>query len=349
MADGLTPGSILKTLFLYTKENAPYFAKYKIFCDESLVYKWMRDAVPLPKQHIPAIVDFAVEQIDNTNLNEFRDSVETSLLQSSLSKQVKEAIVTTEDFCEFLRLILENAIFLHKSTKLQKRKHDEIDSIPVYRTKTLTRLIVYALLAPLVGGAIWASVNRLLGLHYYMGGSGNEPTGGFSMLWGVIAGVPIICFALLATLPSETKELSTPQKRFLLILLYSLLEGIGAFVFYNSGFRAAIEDLHFVYGVREFIIAFIYAFLLSLFPVFALFVLRAHIRIHWRSIFKWILICSLASSLTALGTWMIGLPEAEVSQMRGFAVALVLRLCMFAMVYLILSNRIQNKTPVCAS
>ena len=336
MQDGFTPGTILKTLFLYTEENARFFARHKIYCDESLVYKWMRDDVPLPKQHIQAIVDFATEQISDTNRKEFRGKAELSLRQSPIGNQVKEAIVATEDFNEFLRLVLENSIALRKAAKLQKKKRDDIDGVPVSRTKTLTRLIVCALLAPLAGGAIWASVNRLLGLQYYMGGSGNEPTGGFSILWGVIAGAPIICFALLAAFPGEVKDFPTPPKRFILIVLYSLLEGIGAFVFYNSGFRAAIEGLHFAYGAQELIIAFVYALLLSSLPVLALFTLRPRIRIRWRFILVGILVCAVAASLTALGTWMIGRPEAEVSQLRGFAVALALRLCMFAMVYILL-------------
>ena len=347
MIEGFTPGAILKTMFLYTEENASFFAKHRIYCDESLVYKWIRDAVPVPKQHIPAIVDFAAEQIVGTKKKEFRDRIEVLLRQSSLSDQVKEAISLTEDFSEFLRQSIEHAITLRRSEQLQKKKRDDTEGMPGDRTKTWIRLIACALAAPLVGGVLWALTNRVMDLQYYMGGSGNEPTGSLSILWGVIAAAPIISFALLAQslAPGKMQDFLTLQKRFALVVFYSLLEGCGAFVFYNSGFRVAIESLNHTYGIQEFIIAFVYALILSSIPILALLTLRPHIQISWRFIFKGVIICALAASVTAFGTWVVGRPEAELSQLRGFAVAIILRLCMFVMVYLILSNS-KNSTFV---
>ena len=251
----------------------------------------------------------------------------------------------TEDFSEFLRQSLEHAITLRRAEQLQKKKRDDTEDMPGNRTRTWIRLIVCVFLAPLVGGVLWAITNRLMGLHYYMGGSGNEPTGGLSILWGVIAAAPIISFALLALPPGGMNDFLTPQKRFILVVLYSLLGGAGAFVFYNSGFRKAIENLNFAYGVREFIIALVYALILSSVPILALLTLRAQIHISWRFILVGVFVSSIAASVTALGTWMIGRPEAEVSQLRGFAVAIVLRIFMFAMIYIIFSNH-KNSTFV---
>ena len=193
----------------------------------------------------------------------------------------------------------------------------------------------------LTGGIIWSVANRLLGLECYMGGSGNEPAGALAALWGVIVCAPIIVFVLLSLSKEASRAFSPPHKA-LLVVLYSLLGGLGAFVFYNGGFRAAVEALQLSYGIQEFLVAAEYAVLVSALPLCALLVSLPRVRMPAWFIPLGTLLCTLAVSLTAMGTWLIGRPDPEVSQLRGFVVALVLRACMFALAYLYLSGRLKS-------
>jgi hypothetical protein len=341
-----TPGEILKILFLYTDEKPSCRANHYLYCDRSLVYKWMRDSVILPKMHISNIVRFTTEHTLPSQCQEIRRRLETLVSSASLSPETVSQLAKTEDFAEYLNEVLSHSITLSQMEQLNNKSMKGQSALVELYTKTVVQLIIFGFLAAITGGVIWTLINQIFNLSFYMGGSQNEPTGLLSILWGVLVNLPIIVFALLATRTTQTTGLLSIRKKVLAIALYSLLGGLAAFLFYNSGFRSLIEGLHLPIGAQELLIAAVYAFILSVLPLLAFLIFLPEKRISVSTIPIGALFCSFAVSLSVLGTMLIGRPELEVSQLRGFVVALVLRTCLFALSYLILSERIRSLRPL---
>jgi len=350
-----TPGQILKTIFLYVEKKPNDLASYYLYCDRTLLYKWMRDSVALPKKHVNTIVRFTLENTQPSQRKEIQNALKAPLSFSPLSSEARTLLVETEDFGDFLHEAFLQAITLKLTGQLGgKQQKGGVDgSAPrtAPRSGIEFRLIVCGILAAVTGGVLWAVINHLFGLEHYMGGSGHEPTGILSLIWGVLVGMPVIFFALVAASAKgsskgspETEAQASPDRNALkkvhVVILYSLLSGLGAFVFYNSGFRVYLEDFHLSYGVQEMVIAAVYALILSVLPLLALLVLRKQLHMPWWFIPSGALFCSVFSALTALSTLLVGRPEMEVSQLRGFIVAVVLRLSLFVLTYLFISDRL---------
>ncbi|MEL7654798.1 MAG: hypothetical protein AAGU75_02690, partial [Bacillota bacterium] len=117
----------------------------------------------------------------------------------------------------------------------------------------------------------------------------------------------------------------------------------GAFIFYNGGFRIFIEQLGFHYGLQECIIAGIYGLVISCFPLLALYLVlrRVGIPLIWH--IAGIFLPPAAAALSVLGTSIINMPQLEVAQLRGFVVGLTLRLCMFVIAYLYISDILHHR------
>lgn len=334
-----TPGFILKTLFLYTLENQRYFADYYVKCDKSLVYKWINDTVNLPKKHVVNVVRFTIEQTRYSERLQIRNDIQQALSLSQLCDESKNSLSETEDFGEFLNGVLLHAITIRMEQRQGKHVVPEAPPSELSKEREdLTVILICGFFALVTGGILWSSLNRILGWQFFMGGSGNEPVGLSSFIWGVLANSPIIVFALVST---RKDTLLTLKNTIYLIVLYALFSGLGAFIFYNSGLRTFLEQMDLNYGFQEGIIAGVYGFVISSFPLLAFYLVLRRVRISllWRIL--GICLPPVATSLTAMGTWIINRPELEVAQLRGFAVAMILRLFMFLIAYQYISNRQQ--------
>jgi len=233
-----------------------------------------------------------------------------------------------DDFEKYLTAVLRIALS-------ERKKKQPAEATPHLVISLIT--IIFTLLAALLGGLIWNILNHLFDWAFYMGGSGNEPTGILAFIWGLTAGIPIIVFALLSirmAKPQATKIVQCDWR--LAVTFYSLATGTAGFIFYNSGFRSFVESFGYSYGLQEIVIVVIYAALLSILPFLSLLAL-----LHFPKMAKGMLMIVLTapillSVISVLGTMLINRPEAEIAQLRGFLVGLLLKIAMFAAVRILL-------------
>lgn len=341
MTTVFTPGFILKTLFLYALENQRYFAEHYINCDKSLVYKWINDTVILPKKHITNVVRFAIEQTKDSEQLQIRNDIQQALSLAPLCDESRLSLSKTEDFSKFL-----NGALLYSIAFRMEQKEDQDNKLKASPPKlqrvgiNFATLLICGFFALNIGGILWACLNRLLGWQYFMGGSGNEPTCLASVIWGVLTNTPIIVCALIAARKDQNL---LKRMNLALIMLYASFCGFGAFIFYNSGLRTFIEQMSLNYGLQECAIAGIYGLVISGFPLFALYFIlrRVGIALLWRIV--GIFLPPAAAVLAVLGTYIINRPELEVAQLRGFVVALTLRLCMFLTAFLYISDILHHR------
>jgi hypothetical protein len=313
----LTPGLILKTLFRYTLENQRYFADYYVKCDKSLVYKWTNDTINIPKKHIDAIVRFAADQTRHSAQLQIKNDIKQILSLSRLCDDSREFLLKTEEFEAFLHGAFLHAIAIRTECRQGARVMPQTDSSPeLPKERSRLRMIFIC--------------------GYYMGGSGNEPVGLSSFLWGVLVNTPIIAFALVSI---GKNTIHTPKAIIYLIVSYALLSGLGAFAFYNSGLRAFVEQLHLGYGFQECVIAGFYGFAVSGLPALALFLVIHGVNMPLIQRAAGLCLPSFAAALTALSTWVINRPELEINQFRGFTIAMILRLVMFLFAIRYISRR----------
>jgi len=141
-----SPGQILKALFHYSDKKPSFLASHYLYCDRTLVYKWMNDAVILPKKHIAPIVRFAMEHVRPSQREEARVAIEASLPQSRLSRQAKLSIAGAEGFEAFLLEVLSWAVTLKLEEHLELRPQEGAPPLPASRLGTV-RLVACGLLA----------------------------------------------------------------------------------------------------------------------------------------------------------------------------------------------------------
>ncbi|HPW39957.1 MAG TPA: hypothetical protein PLW98_00415 [Bacillota bacterium] len=334
-----TPGFILKTVFRYTFENQRYFAEYCINCDKSLVYKWINDTVILPKKHIAAITRFSIEQTNDSEKLQIRNILQQELSLLPLCDESRISLLEEKDFGKFLNGALLYAIAFR--TEQQNTLQSKVPDAGI----NLSKLLICVFFAIFTGGILWTCLNRLLGWAYFMGGSGNEPVGLPSIIWGIFSNMPIIVCALIAA----GKNTNLPKRIiFALIILYTLFSGIGALIFYNSGLRIFIEQAGLSYVLQECTIASIYGLVISGLPLLSLYLIlhRVGIPILWH--IAGIFLPPAAAILAVLGVCLINKPELEIAQLRGFLVAFTLRLCMFIIAYLYISDILPRNNKLAA-
>lgn len=344
-SNDFTPGFVLGILFDNTTKGQKYFADFYINRDRTLVYKWINDTAILPKKHVPDVVRFVLDHTSPSVRLQIKSEIQHAIYVSCLCEESKSSLFLIENFDNYLSEVLLHAISMriterHSKQSIPAENHKEVP----YKEKNLVSAIVYAFLVPITGGILWNIFNHIFCLRFFMGGSGNEPSGITSIIWGVLTAIPVIVFSLLS-LEQEITPINARTKGFL-IFLYSLGGGLGAFVFYNSGFRNYIESFGLAYGYQECIIAGFYALVVSNFPLVVLFPVFRLTSEPLKTLFILILLPLFATVLAVLGTWLVNRPEIEIAQLRGFLVGIVLRLCMFVVVRIYLAECSKNRLPV---
>jgi hypothetical protein len=192
-------------------------------------------------------------------------------------------------------------------------------------------IIICAFFALISGGGIWNLSNRLFGWTFFMGGSGNEPYGWYSLYWGFVTLIPIplMCFIIVLLMNGYTKH--NTWKAIAFTILYGILGGLAACLFYNTGLRSIIESFHFNYGTQEIYIVFLWSAILSsvtFFP-FILFnnMFKKIISIPWMAI--QILLAVILATLFVYISYLFPWSDIIRDQLRGFLAGLGLRLGLF--------------------
>jgi hypothetical protein len=191
--------------------------------------------------------------------------------------------------------------------------------------------IACGLLGVVIFGFTWSVMNNLLAWPYFLGGPENEPRGFSAFLWGVVAVFPVGLFAHLAAKNHILANWLYWRKSVIAIVLCSIFGGIGAAIFYDSGFREYVIGKNLGYGARELIIVLVWSLLISLFTVLPVLVLfRSFKDIFDMQVFLLqVPFCVIISFLAVVVSLFINVPESQVAMVRGFLAGLGLRGSLF--------------------
>jgi hypothetical protein len=227
------------------------------------------------------------------------------------------------------------------------------------------KIIIPCLAAIFIGGVLWSMLNILLRWAFFLGGSGNEPSGFTAFLWGFVTLLPIVICVLWAGYQyissDETSFLSWViatmsyndklfRKWITATILYAICGGIGAFIFYSFGFRVAVESLGLGYAGQELIIVLIWSFLIALSTYLPLLILQ-HIYneiISIRYLAYQIPLTMAGAFVFVLISLIINLPEEQVNQLRGFLAGVGLRAGLFLGFFLSIYMNQYRRVPVIA-
>lgn len=190
------------------------------------------------------------------------------------------------------------------------------------------KMLLCAITATVAGGLVWNVINRLLGWSFYMGGSGNEPTGLAAFLSGTITVFSVVgcLFWAYAEYIQDERALF---KCLVTLGLCAVLGGIGTMLFYSLGLRGLVESTAMGYGGREISLAFVWSLTISILTGAPLWIVHRSSLNRW----GWLLLpVALAVSGAILGVFfslIFDLPTSWISQLRGFLASALLRLGLF--------------------
>ncbi|HEY9060567.1 MAG TPA: hypothetical protein VIO64_08715 [Pseudobacteroides sp.] len=95
--------SLLEIIFNVTKKNAKILANQYLLKDVSIISKW-RSNVSLPRNYdICKIVEFVDTECTTSQKRIIRDNIENLLNKSTVNDNVKNIVISMEDFNDFLR------------------------------------------------------------------------------------------------------------------------------------------------------------------------------------------------------------------------------------------------------
>ena len=194
------------------------------------------------------------------------------------------------------------------------------------------------------GGFLWNMLNVLLDWTFFLGGSGSEPHGFQAFIWGAVSAFPVISFALLACYKYIPLNRESFGKVPAVISLYTVFGGIGAVIFYDSGFRNYVEAAKLGYGSQEIIIVVVWAAIISTATFLPLLMLNRIFRniLDARRLLLQILLSVIFSFLAVLVSLSVKKPIEEIEQLRGFFAVIALRLGLFMGIVLSISLKPQK-------
>lgn len=126
--------ALLEIIFNVTKKNAKILAHQYLLKDVSIISKW-RSNVAIPRNYdISKIVEFVDNESTTSQKRIIRDDIEKLLINSNINNNLKEIVLNTKSFNDFLReaisVSVSNADQSHQSDDISCDK-DEIDNEPV--------------------------------------------------------------------------------------------------------------------------------------------------------------------------------------------------------------------------
>jgi len=336
LANHIVFSELFKIAFSHINESPKTLAEFYIDRDRTLVYKWLNNTAMPSKKLIPGIVRFITDHAAASARVLIKSDFNRYIEASGIHREAIVLLISTVDFEDYLEEIFSYAI-AEKKQEWNKgieddkiRKHQEKSTFPVK--------LGLAIISAALGGLLWNILNRIAGWPFFMGGSANEPVGFTSAIWGFLTLLPVIILAIYVSENQLALFVSFKKRYVLLSVLYSTAGAVGAFVFYSAGIRGLIENYQIGYFPQELIIAFIYALTISILPFMTLLLFHQKNKLTWRTLL-YVLIPSVACTAIVLLTALIGKPDLEISQLRGFLVGGALRSLMFFQAEWALKNR----------
>jgi len=95
--------TLLEIIFKYTKKNARILADRYLLKDVSIISKWRNNVVCPKNDDIVKIVEFVNDEATISQKELIRDNIEELLKNAPIKSKIKDIILNTEDFSEFLK------------------------------------------------------------------------------------------------------------------------------------------------------------------------------------------------------------------------------------------------------
>jgi len=200
-------------------------------------------------------------------------------------------------------------------------------------------LYFWALVAAFLGGLFWNGLNRILGLSFYVGGTGSEPHGVAAFIWPVVTNIPTVI--ILVVLNWKYHFMGTRQQT---IVYAAFLLGIavGSLLFYdlslcgNRGFRNYFDANNVPFFFKEFGLVVIWSSLLCILGFLSMGIMRVVVAPAPRDlqVVCWTFLkqTGLCIGLTtlAVASFLIAFPDQpRFDTARGIVAGLFLRAALF--------------------
>jgi len=292
----------------------PSVIAHELNRERSLMYKWLSGKSTPPVSYFPDIVS-----IVSTHTSEARKRILENKLRSligriSLCRDVRTTVLSADSFDDFLSECLHLSVMDGIALETQGDGAGEL------RWQTL--VFSGALFAALFGGVLWNLLNRLFRWPYFMGSIEESLRGTHALLWAVVTTAPVPLPLLLLSRPAKRRGLIVS------VTLFIVIGSLSAFAFFSLGIREVIESAGWSYRMQESIIGVLFSLMLSLPPLLAASLIFSRGRLAWGHVLL-LFLPAFTVFLTLCITFLIDRPAAEITQLRGFAVAFVLRLTLF--------------------
>jgi hypothetical protein len=291
--------------------------------ERSLMYKWLSGSSVPPSSYVPLLVQVVMKHSSRAKRLILAESLRSAVQDAALTGELRDALLRAAPIEETLSECLD----LSLTPGLASAAPRAAGAIVLGRWS----IVAGALFAALFGGIAWNVLNRIAGWPYFMGSAGEALTGWRALVWGLVTMAPIPA-ALVVLGPRADRA-----REVLPAILFTLVGGASAFLFYSSGARSAIENLDLAYALQETIVVVVFAIVLSIPPHVAA-LLAGRRRRRFARVAITLVLPTAAALLALLVTLVIDRPVSEVLQLRGFVVGFALRLAQFISLYAALAS-----------
>jgi len=118
--------TLLQIIFKYTKKNAKILADEYLLKDVSIISKWRNNVIYPKNDDILKIVEFVNNETTSSQKELIRDNIEELLKKAPIKSKIRDIILNTEDFNEFLKEAISVAMpedDEEKSMGVVKKEH----------------------------------------------------------------------------------------------------------------------------------------------------------------------------------------------------------------------------------
>lgn len=292
--------------------------------ERSLMYKWLAGSSAPPSSYVPLLVQVVMNHSSQAKRLILSNSLRAIVRNAGMPVELRDSLLRAGPIEDLLAECLDLSLTPNLAGAVpQTARRIGIGNWSV---------LFGALFAALCGGIAWNALNRILEWPYFMGSAGDELQGWRALVWGLFTLAPIPAPLLLVGPGIERARRVFPA------VLFTLVGGASAVLFYSSDIRAAIENLGLGYALQETIVVIIFAFLLSV-PSHLAALLAMQRRPRFARLMVTLFAPTTAALIGFLVTLVIDRPVSEVLQLRGFVVGFALRIAQFSSLYTVLVSR----------
>lgn len=315
--ENLTFQNLFKLVLNETGLKASTFSR-ELHRERSLMYKWLSGSSNPPAYYFPLITKIVIEQSTKPRQLLLMKSLRKFVADAHLPLEIQESLLGTDS----VETLLVGCMDISVTRTLRQAEH-----FTAYRRVGIHwTILLWSIFAAISGGLLWNLVNRILGWQYFMGNSGDILKGLPAFVWGFITNsmIPLP----LIFLHRDRKD----GRQVPIIIVFSLVGGLSALLFFSSGISGTIEALHIGSGLKETILVILFALCNSL-PVYIAATWIKNPSFSFLRALRLVFIPTGVTVSAFLLIFIIDLPQVEILQLRGFIVGFVLRISLFYIMY----------------